>query len=352
VDGSNQGSAVTLDGNGRANLVLPALAGGGHTIAANFLPSANFIGSSNSTSYTVAQDGTSVAVTSSLSPSTFGQTVTLTAKITNTSTSTAPVGNVQFVIDGANRGSAITLSSLGQATISVSNLGIGPHRITANYSGNANFASGSNGLNALNLTVNPVGTSTTLAASRNVSALGQVVAFAATVKEVGALGIPTGVVTFVITGAGVNLSRSVNLLSGRATMAISTLPVGNYNVTATYNGNAAVGLGGSSSTAIAGRVGRATITTLRSSLNPAISGQSVTFTATLNNPAATGKITFYVDGVVRSVVNLTSGPAKLTLSTLAVGSHVIRVVYSGDAIFLPSSASLTEVVFRSLARTI
>ena len=94
----------------------------------------------------------------------------------------------------------------------------------------------------------------------------------------------------------------------------------------------------------------ATTTTLASSVNPAVTGQAVTFTATVNVVAPgsgtpTGTVTFF-DGTTA----LGTGPfnaarqATLTTSTLAVGAHAITAQYAGDANFTGSaSAALSQV---------
>jgi hypothetical protein len=94
-----------------------------------------------------------------------------------------------------------------------------------------------------------------------------------------------------------------------------------------------------------------TMTTLMSSLNPAASGQSVTFTAavagtTTNTPLPTGSVTFF-DGTTTLTTVTLNGSAKATFTTssLSAGSHSITAVYGSDANYAPSTSSvLTEVV--------
>jgi hypothetical protein len=91
-----------------------------------------------------------------------------------------------------------------------------------------------------------------------------------------------------------------------------------------------------------------TSTSLSSSLNPSISGQSVTFTATVTSSATgtpTGSVTFKDGTTTLGTGALSSGIAKFTTSTLAVGTHSITAVYGGDATSLGStSAVLSQVV--------
>jgi len=85
--------------------------------------------------------------------------------------------------------------------------------------------------------------------------------------------------------------------------------------------------------------------TLTSSNNPALSGESVTFTATVNelDPQTitpTGTVTFTVDGIAGSPVALNgSGIATLTTRALTATAHTLTATYSGDARLLASTSS-------------
>ena len=77
---------------------------------------------------------------------------------------------------------------------------------------------------------------------------------------------------------------------------------------------------------------------------------TVTFTATVSAVAPgagvrTGSVQFRIDGtnVVPTVDLNASGQATMTTSTLAVGSHTVSAVYSGDGNFNTStSANITQ----------
>jgi hypothetical protein len=93
-----------------------------------------------------------------------------------------------------------------------------------------------------------------------------------------------------------------------------------------------------------------TTTTLTASANPSLLNQQVTFTATIATPITgldgpTGTVQFMVDGSnFGSAVPLSSNTASFTTSALSVGPHTVQAVYSGDSLFLGSSASLTQSV--------
>jgi len=98
-----------------------------------------------------ALPGTTTTVSSSLNPSTSGNTVTFTAAVTGAS----PTGTVQFAIDGSSAGSPVTLSS-SHATYATSSLSVGTHTVTATYSGDTNNA-GSSGTLSPSQVVNAAG---------------------------------------------------------------------------------------------------------------------------------------------------------------------------------------------------
>ena len=87
--------------------------------------------------------------------------VTFTATVTPGSGS-GQTGTVQFVIDGANFGSPVTLSG-GTAQTSTSSLSVSgsPHTVSATYSGDGSF-NGSSGSLTGGQVVNKAGTTTSV----------------------------------------------------------------------------------------------------------------------------------------------------------------------------------------------
>jgi hypothetical protein len=92
----------------------------------------------------------------------------------------------------------------------------------------------------------------------------------------------------------------------------------------------------------------ASTTTLSSTLNPALSGQSVTFTATVASAGgtATGSVSFYDGATFLGAGTLgPGGQATFTTSALAIGPHSITASYEGDSLIAQSlSAALTQNV--------
>ncbi|HTZ96736.1 MAG TPA: Ig-like domain repeat protein [Terriglobales bacterium] len=92
-----------------------------------------------------------------------------------------------------------------------------------------------------------------------------------------------------------------------------------------------------------------TTTTLTSSQNPASSGATVTFTATVtgsNSP--TGTVTFYDGSTQIGTGTLSSGVTTFPTSTLSIGGHSITAAYGGDSKNSPSTSSpLIETITAS-----
>jgi hypothetical protein len=93
-----------------------------------------------------------------------------------------------------------------------------------------------------------------------------------------------------------------------------------------------------------------TTTSLTASANPSLLNQPVTFTATVTSPVTalgtpTGSVQFVVDGSnFGSPVSLSGSTASISTSALSVGPHTVQAKYSGDSLFVASSASLTQAV--------
>lgn len=215
------------------------------------------------------------------------------------------------------------------------------------FSGNRNgFGSATSVIDPIFFSV-PQRTQTALASSVNPSVFGQPVTFTATLTPVP----DGGTVTFRADGSPLGPPVAVNTTTGIAVQAgVSTLAVGSHAIVATYSGNA--NFATSTSATLTQVVGKDTTTaTLTSSANPSLFGQAVTFTAkvTANAPGSgtpTGTVTFSADGgQIGAPVAMVGGQASsIPVSSLAPGSHLIAASYSGDINFLPSSATLTQVV--------
>src|SRR2546428_802105 len=243
--------------------------------------------SASTVSITVQSAATTILISSSANPSIFGYSITFTATVN----STATTGTVTFYNGTQTLGTG-TLSG-GTATYSTSAFAPGSYSITASYSGDTNYLSNTSSaitqiVNAPNpLITTPNGTTTTVSSSSNPSTSGQQVTFTATVNSTAT----TGTVTFY---NGTQTLSTGTLSGGTATYSTSAFAPGSYSITASYSGD--TNYLPSTSGAITQTVNApatATTTTVSSSLNPSVFGDSVTFTATVNSASATGTVTFY-----------------------------------------------------------
>src|SRR2546426_482134 len=239
--------------------------------------------------------------------------------------------------------------------------GLLTHTITGSPS-NTNFFRiqgpnvGGPGVNVVetNLFVNVIGkiyvrpaTSTTLNSTPNPSVFGQAVTLTATVAPVltDPL-VPTGSVTF---KDGATTLGTVALVNGSASLVTSTLAAGSHSLTASYGGSLEFAVSTSAVRTQTVNPGQTT-TTLTSTPNPSLAGQTVTLTATVSPvpPAVgtpTGTVTFNDGTTSLGVVTLVNGSASLTVSTFAVGSHSLTAAYSGGGNFQAStSATVTQTV--------
>ena len=231
-DGNTTLGTQSLNGSGTATFSSTSLPLGAHTITAAYAGGGNFAGStSNSLTQNVNQSATATALTSSVNPSFFGQSVTFAATVTATGGGAGtPTGTVTFK-DGATVLGTGTLNGSGIASFATTTLSVATHSVTAVYGGVANYAASTS--SALSQTVKQALTTSAVKSSLNPSVTGKSVTFTATVSVTGGgAGTPTGSVTFK-DGATTLQTQSLNS-SGVATFTTSTLSVGSHSITVVY----------------------------------------------------------------------------------------------------------------------
>jgi large repetitive protein len=253
------------------------------------------------------------------SPAFTGAPIVFTATVTHLSAT--PTGTVTFTIMGAD--SNAYLCDGGSNTIMLSPAGTGssaqcsisaglsasasPYAVTAVYSGDPNFSPSTGTLSAV---VKKGHTTTAVTSASNPTVTGQPVSFTATVAPVlPSTGVPTGTVTFSITGTGGSVpcdgGTNTVMLDGsdmaQCSVAAGLLAAGSpYTVSAAYSGDTNYAASTGTTTQ---DVSRATATIgVTSSVSSPVSGQPISFTATITgiNPPGmgtpTGSIVFSVVG--------------------------------------------------------
>jgi len=220
--GTALGSGTVVGGT--ATFDISTLSTGSHSLTAFYGGDANDgNGVSPVLNQKVVQATSRTKLSSSVNPSTYGETITLVASVSpNTAT-----GTVTFQHGSTVLGSS-TMSG-GNATFSTPVLTVGSHSLTAVYGGDVNDLASTS--SAITQTVIKTPTATKLTSSPNPSSLGRSVTLTAAVAPLTA----TGTVTF--KHGSTTLGTSV-LSHGQATFSTSTLSAGSHSLTAVYGGDA------------------------------------------------------------------------------------------------------------------
>ncbi len=268
--------------------------------------------------------------------------MTLTAATASVSPGAGtPTGTVTFM-DGSTVLGTAALTN-GTAKLTTTTIPAGSNSIKAVYGGDANFTTSTSG--SLTQTVHQAATTTALTKSSSTALkFGQSVTFTAKMSAVSpGAGTPAGTVRFM---DGATLLSTKTVTSGIVTFTTTSLPVGSNSIKAVYSGD--TDFTTSTSGSLAQTVIRASTTTkLTKNTTTAIHfGQSVTFTATVTAvspgsgaPTAPQTITFMDGANELGTGTLNNGVATLTTTSLAIGSHSVTAVYSGDTDFTGSTSN-------------
>ena len=338
LDGSTSLGVVNVSNNA-AQITISTLSFGTHSITAKYSGDTNFTASTSAAfSQTVNSATTTTTLIANPNPSTYGQSVSLSATVQPPDGTTA-TGTVTFMDGSTSLGSA-TVSG-NSAQLSIASLAAGAHSINAVYSGDTNMSGSTSA--AVSEQVNQAATSTTMSSGLNPSSFGQTVTFTAVVQPPAGI-TATGTVTFM---DGASSLGTATLSGNSAQITISSLNAGTHSITAAYAGDA--NLLASTSSALTQTVNSGTTNTVvTSGTNPASFGQTITLSATIQ-PAlggnVTGTVTFFDGATSLGTSSVSSNSAQLSTSSLAVGTHSITAKYSGDANYAGStSTALTQTV--------
>ncbi|MGW5446386.1 Ig-like domain repeat protein [Streptomyces asiaticus] len=319
---------ATLDIAGNA-CVTVNLSVGSHPFTVSYPGSATTGASSASGTVTVAQATSNVLFTSTPASPVCGQTVQLCAHVAADSPSTCqPTGQVTFAVSG---GPTLlgNLDANGNVCVSTTGIAPGTHTVTVTYAGDAGVQGSSV---TGSITVAKANSSTLLTSSPNPSTFGQNVTFTAIVVAVApGGGVPTGTVTFTISG-GPTLVGTLNGV-GQATASTSALTAGPHTVTATYNGDGC--FNPSTSTPLTQQVNpkATTLTAAPATIRMRTNGTfviptlSATLTETATSAAVVGQtITFNANSALGPLLlgsAVTGGTGTATLTNVTVPSTVL-----------------------------
>lgn len=338
VQGGTGAKSVAVDSHSYAN--------GAYTARAIERKRSGFLYCTNSTTTTdraVTIDNLTQLAYSGATEGAQNTSVTVRATLTdpNLSASVLPNRTVTFSLSGGTSVNATTNAS-GVATASLPVAG--PPRtatVTASFAATT-FYKASSASTPFTVEKNP---STTTLVQPGPVVHGQAVAFTAQVARVDGTSTPSGNVQFTVDGA--DLGAPVAVSGGVATsMATDDLSTGTHTIGARFAGDANLLTSTASTKELV--VGKApTSTVLTSNGSPTVTGQAVTFTATVGvvspgvgQPA--GGVQFNIDGEpYGTAVPLTGDTAGLTVSNLRPGNHDVQATYNGNGDFATSSSAAT-----------
>jgi uncharacterized repeat protein (TIGR03803 family) len=352
---------------------------GTYTETATFSGDSNYTGSISpqSGNFAIAQAGSgTITVSSSQNPSAYGQSVTFTATIPGQYGAIRRNGKVRSqVVTGtvtwsSNTGcgtTPVTSGTPGTTTCMTSSLSVGSDTVTASYSGDSNHNPGSGS------TSQTVSQATTSISVTNVNPSSEdygstaLVTISATLSWSGSGTAPTAA-DVTISGSGLSGSfgtTSCGAPSGGTISCSNTYtPSGNdvpgsYTMSASFSGDTNYSASGSAQTNNFFINSAISTTSVSSSMNPSNSGQSVTFTASINGENGNVKGRKTRKGVKSQVVTGTvawsantgcgttpvtpgnPGVATCTTSSLPVGTDTITASYEGDRNHSGSTGTLS-----------
>jgi autotransporter-associated beta strand protein len=366
---NTQIGTATLDSKGVAvfspTTPLPV---GNHFITARYVASTNFAASTSpQITQSVIAANSVTTVSSSVAKPVYGQTLTFTATVGPLSPALAtPGGSVTFrdTYNGVTTTLGTgTLDANGQATISTSTpLKPGTHTISATYGATPQFNSS---VGKRDVTVGPASTAVTLKLLNSPAVFGEPLQFEADVTS--PFATPTGSVSFFDTVGGVTTNLGGGSVDASGTIIFTPakpLPVGTYQITATFNANSRFDT--STSTAQTQTVTADNTQVTVSSSSPLVNGvptsvysEAAVFTATVT-PASPGTATpsgtvdFFADGTKIGTATLdASGHASIVPQTpLNVGTHSITAVFEQTSDFNGStSAAITQAITQASTST-
>jgi hypothetical protein len=311
LDGGKQLGTGTLNSGGVAQYQASGLAGGSHSIIANYTGDASFfVSSSTVITVNVTKAAQTITFTAPATPVTYG-----VAPITLTATATSTL--------------AVTFTASGPATVNGNTLaitGAGSVTVAANQAGNGNYSAAT--AVSKTIVVNKAAPAVSLAPSETTGAYGASVTLTATLTNAGDSSLePTGTVTFF--SGTTSVGTGAVDANGIAKLTLTTLAVGTDSITASYGGDSNYATAKSSAVSIV--VGK--------------SAQTITFTAPASQVTyGTSPITLVATASSNLAVTFTvaaGSPATVSGSTLTItgaGTVTVTANQAGNANYAAAAA--------------
>ncbi len=232
LNGAASLGSVAVNGSGQAQLILSSPNAGSYSITANYLGDSEHLPSASAASaVTVARATTTMTLNSSAISAPYGQAVTFTASMSVTPPGGGtPSGNVVFSDNGTPIGTVALVA--GTAQLTINNLNVGTHPITAAYAQTANYLGSAAG--PISQEITQAAVVMELTSSPNPSLEGNSATLTATLTG----GIPVGTVAFQIVSPSPGPVGNAAIVNGVATINTAPLSLGTYVFQAFYTGDA------------------------------------------------------------------------------------------------------------------
>jgi hypothetical protein len=256
-----------------------------------------------------------------------GGSVTLTANLSPaTATGTVTFYNGTTAISTAN-------VNAGIAALNATFASPGKISLKAIFGGNASWETSTSNQISLFITGN---TPDTVALQVDPSSL--FIGYSGTLTANISPAEATGTVAFY---DGSNEIGNASVIGGTATLVNTFMVSGSQSLTAVYSGDTTYLSNTSSSVPVNVGIPGSTpsMTTLTLSEYLGYLGDTVTLTAIVNPPAATGQVDFYDNGIFLQSVVLSSGRAAWSQAFTQTYSNSITAVYEGDVTYSQSTSN-------------
>ena len=329
LDGNNLGSAVTGVPYS-INWNTATASNGSHTLTAIATANGGATATSAAISVTVSN-----LPTVSLTAPTAGATVSGTTTVTASASAGAGVASVQFQLDGANLGSAVTSVpySINWNTTAASN---GSHTLTAIVTANGGATA----------TSSPITVTVSNASSPTVSvtapAAGATVSGTTTVTASASAGAGVASVQFQLDGA--NLGGAITVSPYSINWNTTTASNGSHTLTAIATANGGATATSSPVTVTVNNASAPTVSLTAPTAGATVSG-TVAVTASASAGAGVASVQFKLDGSnLGSAV--TSSPYSINWNTTAAsnGSHTLTAVVTANGGTTATSSPVTVTV--------
>lgn len=299
--------------NGAATATFIGLKAKTYDVTAVYGGNVNYVSQTKTASLTVTKGTPIISVDAP--DASFGTPATITVNLKGD----VP-GNVRFTINGVTEKAPITN---GVAIYTVSGLKAGSHAVSISYAGNANYNA-----QTLDATLKIVKASPITSVSvENINVGDTAVVVVKMANNV------NGNVKITVNG----VAEKVKIVNGIATLNVTGLKAGTYDVSAYYAGNANFNAQTSTSSF--------TVSKSSPGLSMTVATKSGKTTVTANIAAdAPGNVKVIVDGGTPQSAKITNGVATYTISGLSSGTHTIKVTYGGNYKYTAQSRTKTITI--------